>query len=67
MAAESWQLDQSITRSQAVKINQITKQSNSQIIYKGATATAVGAYEGQDCYAETFGIGIPGISELRRR
>jgi len=27
---------------------------------------AVKAYEEQDCYDETFGIGIPGISELRR-
>jgi len=42
MAAERWQLDQSITRSQAFKINQITKQSNSQIIYKGATGTRSG-------------------------
>jgi len=43
MAAERWQLDQSITRSQTVKINQINKvnNQNSQIIYKGATASRV--------------------------
>jgi len=27
----------------------------------------VGAYREKDHYDETFGIGIPGISELRRR
>jgi len=27
----------------------------------------VGAYEEQDCYVATFGIGMPGISELGRR
>ncbi|XP_070854200.1 ubiquitin carboxyl-terminal hydrolase 36-like [Drosophila suzukii] len=30
-------------------------------------SSAVGAYKERDCYVETFGIGIPGISELRRR
>jgi len=30
-------------------------------------SSAVGAHKEQDCYVETFGIGIPGISELRRR
>ncbi|XP_070855415.1 uncharacterized protein [Drosophila suzukii] len=50
---------------------------NSETLFQGGTgwtfnkssrrkSSALGAYREQDRYVETFGIGIPGISELRR-
>jgi len=70
-----WQLDQSITRSQAIKIGQNTKVNSQSTKYttrepqQGETTEAAPweAYKEQDRYVETFGIGTSGISELRHK
>jgi len=56
---------QSITGSKTVKIKSDTK-VNSQSTKKTTRELQQVEYKEQDCYVETFGIGIPGISELRR-
>jgi len=72
-AADLWELNQSITRSQSNEISQLSKnQVNQQHKNKSTTTSQViaapwEAYKEQDRYVDTFGIGTSGISELRYR